>query len=119
MSATPTPMLARFWRRVDTSAGFDGCWEWQGAKTAYGYGAIGAGGRGDGIRLVHRVALEQHLGRPLGAGMCACHHCDNPPCVNPLHLFEGTKGDNNRDMAAKGRHVGTRGKKLPSRRRAA
>ena len=53
--------------------------------------------------IVSREALEEKLGRPLKPGMKACHHCDNPLCYEPEHLFEGTQVDNMRDAAAKGR----------------
>jgi hypothetical protein len=93
--------LARFWQQVDTSPGMYGCWEWLGARTAPGYGAF-ASDDGD-VTAAHRFALELTLGRPLGPGECACHHCDNRGCVNPLHLFAGSRTDNNRDMCRKGR----------------
>lgn len=97
--------LERFWQQVDTSAGLLGCWPWQGAKSGPGYGVL-AGDDGRNV-AAHRLSLEISLGRSLGPGMCACHDCpggDDRGCVNPAHLFEGTRGDNNRDMVAKGRH---------------
>ena len=93
-----------------------GCWGWIGA-TSSGYGRLGRGGRGEGLVYAHRLSWELRNG-PIPEGMCVLHRCDNPPCSNPDHLFLGTKADNNRDMSVKGRHVGTSGKKLPSRRRA-
>lgn len=51
----------------------------------------------------HRVMLECKLERLLGQGEFACHHCDNPPCANPDHLFAGTARDNVLDAVAKGR----------------
>lgn len=84
----------------------DGCWDWNGA-TRNGYGVIGRGARIDGLVYAHRLSWELNRG-PIPEGLCVLHTCDNRRCTRPDHLFLGTKLDNNRDMAAKGRHVGTR-----------
>jgi hypothetical protein len=70
------------------------------ALNSKGYGVLRWRGR---LTYAHRLALELTLGRPLGPGMEACHHCDNPPCGEPLHLFEGTRVDNMQDAKRKGR----------------
>lgn len=77
------------------------CLVWTGRKTTNGYGIYKTRAHRD--QRAHRVALEEKLGRPLGPNMMALHHCDNPPCVNPDHLFEGTRLVNTRDMKDKGR----------------
>lgn len=96
-------VASRFWPKVDKSAGPNGCWLWMAAKDPLGYGRFGIGRRGAcRIWLAHRVAWELVNG-PIPDGMCALHNCDNPQCVNPSHLFIGTKADNIRDMDQKGR----------------
>jgi hypothetical protein len=102
----------RFWAKVDTSGGMFACWPWTGAVSSRGYGAFDHRG-------AHRFALELALGRPIHASMYACHHCDNPPCVNPAHLFEGTPTDNACDRSRKGRTAsnggGPSGDRSPAR----
>ena len=60
-------------------------------------------------RLLHREALAQKLGRPVQKGMDACHTCDVRDCVNPNHLYEGTRKQNMADCTARGRHNKPRG----------
>lgn len=91
-----------FWARVDASGGMLACWPWLGGRDRAGYGKLSRGCRGSQVRA-NRFSLELALGRPLADAMQACHSCDNPPCVNPAHLFEGTARDNLLDASAKGR----------------
>lgn len=97
---TSSTIAERLWSRVVTRP--NGCQEWTGSLTPKGYGKIGRGHRGLGMMLTHRLAWELTNG-PILNGMCVLHSCDNPPCCNVAHLWLGTKADNNRDMAAKGR----------------
>jgi hypothetical protein len=77
-----------------------GCVEWTGHKVSGGYGVMGLHGRR--TVLVHRVAYALKYG-PIPDGMFVLHRCDNRLCINPDHLFIGTKGDNNADRDSKGR----------------
>lgn len=78
-----------------------GCWLWIGAVNEFGYGVTGKG-------RAHRISYEQHKG-VIPAGLCILHKCDVPSCVNPDHLFAGTKRDNLVDMYRKGRGRPPRG----------
>lgn len=88
---------ARFWAAVDKSGA---CWLWRGAVTSRGYGTMSIEAR---TVRVHRFSWELHNGS-IPTGMVVCHHCDTPLCVNPWHLFVGTRLDNKRDCVRKGRH---------------
>lgn len=94
---------------IRTRATFSGCIEWIGPRAERGYGRFTFRQKQE---LAHRAAWRLLRG-PIPDGLCVLHRCDNPPCCNPDHLFLGDRGDNARDMAAKGRqHV----QRNPSRR---
>lgn len=93
----------RFWRYVDRPNS-DSCWVWTSATGHNGYGQLWVGKRN---RPAHRLSYEMHVG-PIPEGMLVCHTCDNPPCVNPAHLFLGNAKANAHDMCRKNR--------LPQRR---
>ena len=93
-----TPWEERFWTKVDRRGVYE-CWEWTGGRTGNGYGALDIDGK---MRTVHRLSFGIHYG-DIPDGLCVLHHCDNPPCVNPQHLFAGTVSDNAVDMIRKGR----------------
>jgi hypothetical protein len=105
----PVPIERRFWQKVWVPSA-KACWPWQGAKDRQGYGFIK---RKDGVQYrAHRLSYEMYQG-PIPPGGLVCHHCDNPSCVNPNHLFVGTPVDNARDMVRKNRHCRLCGEKNP------
>ena len=96
------PTEVRFWSKVDRR-GPDDCWTWTAARDKDGYGHFSINTAAPGGRA-HRASWVFANG-PVPPGLCVCHRCDNPPCVNPGHLFLGTNSDNMRDREAKGRRV--------------
>lgn len=100
----PLSPQQRFWSNVNKSHP-DSCWEWQGVINSNGYGTLKVGQR---AWLATRL-LWTWLHGEIPQGMCVLHKCDNPPCVNPDHLFLGTRKDNYDDMVAKGRLNRARG----------
>lgn len=96
-------------RLVERTLKTESCWLFQGSKDKDGYGWL----MGLNERKSHRVALTLKLGRAIGTDLEALHTCDNPPCVNPDHLYEGTEDDNRRDMRLRERYqlCGARGER--------
>jgi len=108
-------LARRFWAKVDRRGPvperypeLGPCWIWTRATDRKGYGRFGVGPAGSNrVFFAHRVAMAL-AGTVPPDDLMACHHCDNPPCCNPGHLFLGTGADNLGDMAAKGRNHGER-----------
>lgn len=112
-----TPKMERnFWAKVEKSAK---CWEWLGAKNKQGYGLMAVSRALLSAKELSKLRSSTHV-KMMGATHVSwivagnkavpkdkflCHHCDNPSCVRPAHLFVGTHKDNHADMVMKGRNV--------------
>jgi hypothetical protein len=97
LACSPPSVRVRLlaYRRVTNA----GCWEWTRGCDDFGYGQITVGNQ---THTVHRMAYEEFVG-PIPDGQLVLHHCDNPPCFCPEHLFLGTQLDNMRDRNTKRR----------------
>jgi hypothetical protein len=94
------PEFDRFISKVEKTPS---CWIWRGSKYRGGYGQFRR--KIDGVwkmAKTHRYSYEVFTGS-IPSNLIICHTCDNPSCVNPLHLFAGTTQDNHRDMMSKNR----------------
>lgn len=106
-----SPTIAdRLNRRLVRAA--NGCLEWTGGQYRFGHGSIARGARTAGNDATHRVAWMLEHG-PIPDGMFVCHHCDNPPCCEPTHLYLGTAASNTNDMRNRNRFVALRGEASP------
>ena len=90
----------RFWSKVDRSGD---CWEWTAGKVSSGYGVFWVSRERKSVRATRHMAAAC-MGVPeLPSDILVCHHCDNPGCVNPEHLFLGSYEDNAKDRESKSR----------------
>jgi len=87
----------RFWSRVDKREPEE-CWRWMGAHHSHGYGQMRFAAR---THYAHRLSLWLATGKKPTRHVL--HACDNPECVNPHHLREGTPADNLIDAFIRGR----------------
>jgi predicted DNA-binding protein YlxM (UPF0122 family) len=105
--------ITRFWSKVKIVANAE-CWIWIAGKDWDGYGLFKTSNPRK-TKKAHRISYFIAHGF-IDDKLQVCHTCDNPSCVNPNHLFQGTPKENTTDMIKKGR--GIKGDHVPYERRA-
>jgi hypothetical protein len=98
------------WREKVDMKGPDDCWEWLAHRDCWGYGQFKVNRK---TMFAHRFSFAHYKNneQSIPSNLYVCHHCDNPGCVNPNHLFLGTHTDNMKDMVRKGRRANPKPKK--------
>lgn len=99
---TPDVTPTEFAASLDTAGD---CWTWTGKRNASGYGVAKWLGKWVGT---HRIAWMIANAATIPQGMFICHHCDNPPCCRPDHLYLGTPAQNTQDAYDRGRQPARR-----------
>ncbi len=94
----------RFWAKVDRR-GANECWPWTAGVDSDGYGSFRPGGSAPCVTASRFSWVLAHPGVLITPDINVCHHCDNPPCCNPDHLFVGTVAANMADRNRKGRQA--------------
>ena len=87
--------MQRFWEKVRKT---ENCWLWQGSVTSDGYGRFHMSGK---THSAHRIAYMLRNGM-IEDDLHVLHKCDNPPCVNPAHLYLGDHYQNMQDKKMRG-----------------
>ena len=90
----PTNVLERIWAK-STGQSDEECWEYHGSQSKAGHTRIRLDDKSR--MMAHRMAWEAHHAEPIPKGMQVNHHCDNPICFNPSHLYLGNQKQNRRD----------------------
>jgi hypothetical protein len=97
-------LFTLYWDRVVVPGDPDACWGWTGPLDIRGYGHISVQVNKRQVPFVaSRVAYLFH--NTVEPSQCVLHHCDNRPCTNPRHIYDGSRAQNNRDRDARGRTV--------------
>lgn len=107
MTRIHPPWEERLWAKIEVGASWE-CWPITGHRSK-GYGRLKVNGT---TQRAHRLVWIYTYG-PIPPGLKVLHHCDNPPCCNPEHLFLGTDADNMNDKVVKGRHGNTQKIRCP------